>query len=221
MKRVLALLVVLAAARSVSAEVVFSNLNGSVSAAVGSGFTNYAQRFTTVSAGSGFQLDLNLVSLSGSQSYAVELWSADVAGTNLSALLAVIGSGSVSATDRTAVTTFNATYGLAASTRYFIKLVTDTGSLGVVLGPSGSTALNSIVRYGVGALPNTDPNLAIAMRLEVVTVPEPAGVGLASLVAAMLAAAAAAVRRRAAAGRREGASRPRATAGEPFAAGPS
>jgi hypothetical protein len=157
----------MAASVAARAAVVYSNLNASGSATVGSGFTNYAQRFTTVSAGSGFQLDLNLVSLSGTRAYSIELWSADVAGTQVNSLLAAIGSGSVSSTDKTAVTTFNSSYALAAATNYFIKITADTGSFGAVLGPSSNTALNSVTRYGVGNLNNQSAGDALAMRVEV------------------------------------------------------
>lgn len=158
----------MAAAGAARAAVVYSNLNASGSASVGSGFTNYAQRFTTVSAGSGFQLDLNLVSLSGTRAYSIELWSADVAGTQVSSLLAAIGSGSVSSTDKTAVTTFNSSYALAAATNYFIKITADTGSFGLALGPNSNTALNSVTRYGVGNL-NNQTSTAIGMRVDVTT----------------------------------------------------
>ncbi len=90
MKYFLILLANFAAMNLLKAEVVYANLNSSSSASVGSGFTWYAQRFTTNQAGTGLHLDMNIVSLLGSQNYSVELWSADGAGTNVSALLATI-----------------------------------------------------------------------------------------------------------------------------------
>lgn len=202
MKRLLALLFLVAVAGDASAEVVFSNLNTSSSASVGSGFTWYAQRFTTVSSGTGFQLDMNFVAQTGSQPYSVELWSADVSGTTVSALLATIGSGTVTSTDKTAVTTFNSGYGLDAATNYFIKIVAATGNLGMPLGPSSSTTLNSILRYGVGNLNNTAPSLGLGMKVDVVAVPEPASAALVGM-AACLGVAATAVGRGRAARRRE------------------
>jgi hypothetical protein len=95
MKYSLVLLISFAALNLLKAEVVFANLNSSSSASVGSGFTWYAQRFTTNQAGTGLHLDLNIISQSGSQNYDVQLWSADGVGTNVSALLATIGSGTV------------------------------------------------------------------------------------------------------------------------------
>lgn len=194
MKSALFLLVVMASAGGLRAEVVFSNLNSSSSASVGSGFTNYAQRFTTASAGLGLQVDLNVVSLAGSQPYAVELWSSNVAGTNVNALLTTIGSGTVTSSDKTAVTTFNTGFSLDAATNYFIKIIAASGNFGVALGPSTSTALNSVVRYGVGNLNNTS-DAAIGMKVDVAAVPEPGTVGLVG-VAASGAAIARSLRRR-------------------------
>ena len=165
------------------AEVVFSNLNTSSSASVGSGFTWYAQRFTTVSSGTGFQLGLNLLSLSGTQTYDVELWSADGAGTNVSSLLSSIGSGSVSLNDKTAVTSFSSSYALDAVTNYFIKIVASSGSFGIALGPNSATTLNSVTRYGVGNLNNNAPGSAIGM--EVAVVPEPSSATLAGIAAVL------------------------------------
>ena len=187
MRRVLAAVVVLLAARGVSAEVVFSNLNTSPSASHGNGFTEYAQRFTTVSAGSGFQLDLNLIRVSGTnEPYSVELWSASTSGTTVGSLLAAIGSGTASGTDKTAVTTFNSSQPLDPTTNYFIKIVATSGNLGLVLGPSSSPALNSVLRYGVANLNNTTTS-AIGMKVDVVAVPEPSGIVLAALAAAGMA----------------------------------
>ena len=178
MRRVLAAVVVLLVARGVSAEVVFSNLNTSPSASVGYGFTEYAQRFTTVSAGSGFQVDLNLVRVSGTnEPYSVELWSAATSGTTVGSLVAAIGSGTASGTDKTAVTTFNSSQPLDPTTDYFIKIVAASGSLGLVLGPSSSPALNSVLRYGMANLNNTTTS-AIGMKVDVVAVPEPTGLAL-------------------------------------------
>lgn len=172
------------AAAGARAELIFSNLNTSPSATVGSGFTNYAQRITTVSAGTGLQLDLNLVSLTGTQGYSVELWTTDVAGTNVGSFLTTIGSGAVMSADRTAVTSFDLTYDLEAATDYFVKIVSNTGSLGLVLGPSSSTELNSVLRYGVGNLNNVANSSAFAMQVDVVTVPEPGTMALAGMAVA-------------------------------------
>ncbi len=193
--RLLALMMMLAAVGTARAEIVFSNLNTSPSASVGSGFTWFAQRFTTVSSGTGFQVDLNLLSQSGTQSYAVELWSADVAGTNVSALLATIGSGTVSSADKTAVTSFSSSSSLDAATDYFIKIVASSGSFAIALGPNSSATLDSIVRYGVGNLNNNTTSVALGMEVEVAAVPEPAGV--ATVASAVVAGAAFAFRRRA------------------------
>ena len=110
----------------------------------------------------------------------MELWSATGSGTSgtLNTLLAPIGSGTVSTTDLTALTSFDLTYGLTASTDYFVKLTT-TGDAGWVMGPSSSTTLNAIFRYGVGQLNNADSSIAGGMRVDVVAVPEPATCGLA------------------------------------------
>lgn len=165
---------------SARAEVVYSNLNTNPSTTnLTYGFVQYAQRFTTVSEGTGLHLDLNIiVAQDGPQSYAVELWSADGAGTNLNALLAPIGSGTVSTTDLTALTSFDLTYPLAASTNYFVKLTT-TADAGWVLGPSSSTTLNSVFRYGVANLNNTDSSIAGGMKVDVVAVPEPSAYAMA------------------------------------------
>jgi len=56
----------------------------------------------------------------GAPTCAVELRSANEAGTDVNSLLAVIGTGTVSSTDRTALTSFDLTYGLAASTNYVV-----------------------------------------------------------------------------------------------------
>ena len=168
---------------AVQAEVVFSNLNTSSSAPVASGFTWYAQRFTTVSSGTGFQLGLNLLSQAGTQTYDVELWSADVAGTNVSSLLSSIGSGSVSLNDNTAVTSFSSSYALSAATDYFIKITASSGSFGIALGPNSPAALNSITRYGVGNLNNRENSVAIGM--EVAVVPEPSSAALAGIAAVL------------------------------------
>jgi hypothetical protein len=189
------LFLALAAASVAKAEIVFNNLNTSSSASVGSGFTWFAQRFTTVSSGTGFQVDLNLLSQSGTQTYAVELWSADVSGTNVSALLTAIGSGTVSSADKTAVTAFNPVYGLNAATNYFIKIVASSGSFAIALGPNSSATLNSIVRYGVGNLNNNTTSVALGMQVDVAVVPEP-GSAVLGVIAAGLAAAAARWRRR-------------------------
>lgn len=167
----------------VRAEIVYSNLNTNPSANLTYGFTQFAQRFTTGSAGpgTGLHLDLNIISLSGSQSYAVELWSASVTGSNVNALLAPIGGGTLSATDMTELTSFDLTYGLAASTNYFVRL-TCTADVGWVLGPSSSASLNSVFRYGMSSLSGSDPSIAGGMKVDVVGVPEPstyAMVGLA------------------------------------------
>ena len=195
MKLVVCLFLALAAASVAKAEVVFSNLNTSSSASVGSGFTWFAQRFTSVSSGTGFQVDLNLLSQSGTQTYAVELWSADVAGTNVSALLTAIGSGTVTSADKTAVTTFNSAYGLNAATNYFIKIVASSGSFAIALGPNSSATLNSIVRYGVGNLNNNTTTVALGMQVDVAAVPEPASVPLVG-IAVSLGAVFARLRRR-------------------------
>lgn len=178
MKIVVLLVVALAAASVAKAEVVFGNLNTSSSASVGSGFTWFAQRFTTVAAGTGFQVDLNLLSQSGTQTYAVELWSADLAGTNVSTLLTPLGSGTVTSADKTAVTTFNSAYGLNAATNYFIKIVASSGSFAIALGPNSSATLDSIVRYGVGNLNNNTTSVAFGMQVDVAAVPEPASATL-------------------------------------------
>lgn len=156
-----------AAVSTAPAAVVYSNLNTSSTASDGSGFRLFAQRFTTVSAGPGFQLDLNIVSLSGTQTYAVELWSADGTGNNLDSLLAAIGSGSVSSNDNTAVTTINSSYALSAATNYFIRLQASSGSFGFVLGPDSGTTLGSLTRYGVSNLNNQTTASALAMRVDV------------------------------------------------------
>lgn len=175
------LLAILAATGIARAETVFSNLNTNPSASVGSAFTWYAQRFTTGSAGAGLDLDLNIVSLEGSQSYAIELWSADPARLNVNALLASIGSGVVTSTDRTAITSFTLAYGLDAATDYFVKITSATGSFGLVLGPNSSTTLNSVVRYGVDNLNNISYGDAMAMKVDVAAVPEPAGLAASGL----------------------------------------
>jgi len=187
MKLAVCLLLALAAASVAKAELVFNNLNTSSSASVGSGFTWFAQRFTTVSSGTGFQVDLNLLSQSGAQTYAVELWSAGVSGTNVSSLLTAIGSGTVTSADKTAVTTFDSAYSLNAATDYFIKIVASSGSFAIALGPNSSATLNSIVRYGVGNLNNNTTSVALGMQVEVAAVPEPASATLAG-IAAVLAA---------------------------------
>lgn len=196
---VIALCSAWSAACVAKAEIIFSNLNSSPSAPVGSGFTNFAQRITTSSAGSGLQLDLNVITLSVAQSYSVELWTTDLAGTNVGSFLTTIGSGVVTSTDRTAVTSFDLTYDLAAATDYFVKIVAASGSFGVVLGPSSSTALNSVVRYGVGNLNNMDNSVALGMQVDVVTVPEPGSLALAGTAAAFGSAGAWLRRRRRAA----------------------
>ncbi len=155
------------------AELVFSNLNTSSSASVGSGFTEFAQRFTTISSGTGFQGGLNLLSLSGTQTYTIELWGADGAGTNVSSLLETIASGSITSADKTAVTSFSSSYALSAATDYFIKIVASSGSFGIALGPNSSSALNSITRYGVGNLNNSTTSSALGMEVAVVTAPIP------------------------------------------------
>jgi len=186
MKLALFMSLVLATASSLRAEVVFSNLNTNPSASVGSGFTEFAQRFTTISAGTGLGLELNIVTQAGTPTYAVELWSADGAGTNTGSLLATIGGGSISSTDRTTVTSFSLNYGLAATTDYFIKLTASDANFGWVLGPSSSVALNSVLRYGVGNLNNESPSLAVGMQ--VVTVPEPGTCMLGGIAAGLTAA---------------------------------
>lgn len=98
------------------------------------------------------------------------MWSADGAGTGVSALLTSIGSGSVSATDRVAVTSFSSSFALAPSTHYFIKITAASGNLGIALGPNSNTALNSVTRYGVGNLNNTTTS-AIGMEVTVATAP--------------------------------------------------
>ncbi|MFM8495264.1 MAG: PEP-CTERM sorting domain-containing protein [Planctomycetia bacterium] len=174
MKLVAAIALSLVVLESVRAEVVFSNLNTDPSTTnLTYGFAQYAQRFTTVSEGTGLHLDLNIIAAqNGPQSYAVELWSADGAGTNVNALLAPIGSGTVSTTDLTALTSFDLTYPLAASTNYFVRL-TSTADLAWVLGPSSSTTLNSVFRYGVASLNNADSSVAGGMKVDVNAVPEP------------------------------------------------
>jgi len=142
MKVVAAIALSLVVLESVRAEVVFSNLNTDPSTTnLAYGFTDFAQRFTTASEGTGLHLDLNIIALlNGPQPYTVELWSATGSGTSgtLNALLAPIGSGTVSTTDLTALTSFDLTYGLTASTDYFVKLTT-TADAGWVMGPSSST----------------------------------------------------------------------------------
>ena len=155
------------------AEVVFSNLNTSSSASAGSGFTEYAQRFTTISSGTGFQVGLNLLSLSGTQNYTIQLWGADGTGNNVSSLLQTIASGSVTSSDKTAVSSFSSSYALGAATSYFIKIVASSGSFAIALGPNSSTALNSIARYGVGNLNNSTTGFALGMEVAVVTAPIP------------------------------------------------
>lgn len=185
MKYSLALLFSLAAMNLLKAEVVYANLNSSSSASVGSGFTWFAQRFTTNQAGTGLHLDMNIVSLVGVQNYSVELWSADGAGTNVSALLATIGSGTVNSTDKTAVTSFDLVYGLDSSTKYFVKLIASSGNFGFVLGPNSASTLNSVTRYGVGNLNNENYSLATAMQVDVATVPEPGTLLLGALAATL------------------------------------
>jgi hypothetical protein len=187
MKFLLVFALALATFEAATAEVVFGNLNTSSSASVGSGFTWFAQRFTTVSSGTGFGVDLNLLTQSGPQSYAVELWSADVAGTNVSALLAAIGSGTVSSADKTAVTSFTSSYSLDAATDYFIKIVASSGIFAIALGPNSSASLNSIVRYGVGNLNNNTTSVALGMEVEVAAVPEPGAITLAGIAAGIVA----------------------------------
>ena len=184
MKYSLVLLISFAALNLLKAEVVFANLNSSSSASVGSGFTWYAQRFTTNQVGTGLHLDLNIISQSGSQNYDVQLWSADGAGTNVGALLATIGSGTVTSSDKTAVTSFDLTYSLNASTDYFVKLIASSGSFGFVIGPNDAATLNSVTRYGVGNLNNTT-NSALAMQVDVATVPEPGTLLLGGMAAGL------------------------------------
>ena len=52
--------------------------------------------------------------------------------------------------------------------------LTTTSDVAWVLGPSSSTTLNSVFRYGVASLNNTDNSLAGGMKVDVVAVPEPA-----------------------------------------------
>jgi len=164
-------LLVLGGAR---AEVVYSNLNTDPdTTGLAYGFTQFAQRFTTASAGSGLRLDMNIIALFGPETYGLELWIANGPGTDLDALLATIGSGTVSTADTTALTSFDLTYGLAASTNYFVRLTT-SADVGWVLGPSSSASLNSVFRYGVASLNNVDTSIAGAMQVDVVAVPEPA-----------------------------------------------
>lgn len=181
------LLIAVVAASAARAETVFSNLNTNPSAVIGSGFTAYAQRFTTVSSGTGLQVDVNVVSLSGTQAYNVELWSANGAGTNIETLLATIGSASTSSSDRTAVTSYSLAYSLSAATNYFICL-TGSGNLGVVVGPSDSSTLNSVLRYGTTIPPNNQTTSALGMRVDVVGVPEPSALALAGMALCGLAA---------------------------------
>jgi len=47
------------------------------------------------------------------------------------------------------------------------------------MGPSSSTTLNAIFRYGVGQLNNADSSIAGGMRVDVVAVPEPTAYALA------------------------------------------
>lgn len=182
MKLVAALALSLVVLESVRAEVVYGNLNTNPTTLDYTyGFTDFAQRFTTVSEGTGLHLDLNIFAAgNGPQPYTVELWSATGSGTTSTAgvLLAPIGSGTVSTSDLTALTSFDLTYGLTASTDYFVKLTT-TAYTGWVLGPSSSTTLNSVFRYGVGQLNNTDSSSAVGMQVDVFAVPEPAACGVA------------------------------------------
>lgn len=184
MKVVAAIALSLVVLERVRAEVVFSNLNTDPSTTnFTNGFSDFAQRFTTVSEGTGLYLDLNIFVAAtepSPQPYTVELWSVTGAGTSstLNALLAPIGSGTVATTDLTAIISFGLTYGLTASTDYFVKLTT-TGDAGWAGGPSSSTTLNSIFRYGVGQLNNTDSSFAGGMKADVVAVPGPAAYALA------------------------------------------
>jgi len=176
---VIAALAVPAAAR---AEVVFSNLNNSSSVSPGYGFNYVAQRFTTGSAGSGLQVDLNLVAMSGTAAYTVELWSANLSGTNVGSLLTTLGSGTTSSTDPTAITSFTKTQNLDAATNYYV-LVNTPGPdfIGFPFGPADSATLNSVLVYGnVIPPPASAPN-AIGMQVTVATVPEPATTGLAAI----------------------------------------
>ncbi|MFM8494833.1 MAG: PEP-CTERM sorting domain-containing protein, partial [Planctomycetia bacterium] len=84
----------------------------------------------------------------------------------------------VSTTDLTALTSFDLTYPLAASTNYFVKLTT-TADAGWVLGPSSSTTLNSVFRYGVASLHNADSSVAGGMKVDVNAVPEPSTAAMA------------------------------------------
>lgn len=213
MKHVAAIILSFLLLGGLRAEVVFSNLNSNPSATQGYGYTQFAQRFTTVSAGTGLRLDLNIISMNGSpQSFNVELWSADLAGTNLSTLLASIGSGNVSNTDKIAVTSFDLTYGLAASTNYFVK-IDSNANFGWVKGPSSSTALNSVFRYGVGNTNGTDNSFGGGMKVDV-AVPEPGTLVLGGIAAACGGAGARWKRRR----KSTGAAEAHAKVGEPVTA---
>lgn len=182
-------IIALVAATPARAEVVFSNLNNSSSATAGSGFNYYAQRFTTVSAGTSVQVDLNLISLAGSPTYTVELWTADVTGSNVGSLLAVLGSGTTSSSDKTAILSFTKVQSLDAATNYFTLVSTPNGgNLGVVLGPASSATLNSVIRYGTSLPPNNSTTSAIGMQVTVATVPEPATVTLAGIAGVLGAA---------------------------------
>ncbi len=165
------------------AEVVYSNLNTDPSAPFAYGYTQFAQRFTTISAGTGLNLDLNLISLNGAESYSAELWSANGSGNAPGSLLASIGSGLISTQSRTAITSLNLTYALAPATQYFVKLTTSP-NLGWAIGPNSSTNLNSVFLYGVASF-NTDNTIAGGMKVEVVAagVPEIAPAGIGSLLA--------------------------------------
>ena len=57
--------------------------------------------------------------------------------------------------------------------------LTTTGDAGWAGGPSSSTTLNSIFRYGVGNLNATDSSFAGGMKVDVVAVPEPTAYALA------------------------------------------
>ncbi|MGI9178693.1 MAG: hypothetical protein ACR2IT_12665, partial [Pirellulales bacterium] len=157
----------------------------STAASVGFGFTQIAQRFTTTVAGTGVHLDLNIVTVTPGtpQPYTLELWSATPDGTTVNALLATIGSGSVSTTDKTLITSFDLVSPLNAATNYFVKMNV-TPDFGLVLGPNSSATLNSVLRYGVGNLNNTAAQAA-AMQVNVIAVPEPGitAMGLVAVVA--------------------------------------
>lgn len=74
MKPVAAMALSLLVVSGARAEVVYSNLNTDpLTTNLTYCFTQFAQRFTTVSEGTGLRLDLNIVALFGPQSYAVEL----------------------------------------------------------------------------------------------------------------------------------------------------